>query len=88
MLLQIDIQIQNPGDAQLVDNLPIPDFPDAYVKIKVIVMAVAPLDWQQTHRSATKNEIEGFGYAGAVKEVGSNLLEGFKRTGTSAKVGL
>lgn len=55
MLLQTDIQIQSPGDAQLLDNLPIPDLRDAYVKSKVIVVAVAPSDWRHTHHSARRS---------------------------------
>lgn len=46
MLMQKIVQIQGPGDVQLVNEFPILDLHNGYIKIKSISFAVNPSNWR------------------------------------------
>lgn len=79
MATQRGIQVQSPGQASLVSNLPIPKLRDDCLIVKVAAVAVNPTDWKHIDFLAEKGTLIGCDYAGTVEEVGSAMVNALKK---------
>lgn len=77
-LTQRGIQIQGPGEAKLVSDLPIPKLRDDHILVKVVAVALNPTDFASIHIANEKGTVSGCDYAGVVEEVGTAVTNGLK----------
>lgn len=77
-LTQRGIQIQGPGEAKLVSDLPIPKLRDDHILVKVVAVALNPTDSALIRLANEKGLVSGCDYAGVVEEVGAAVTNGLK----------
>lgn len=77
-LTQRGIQIQGPGEAKLVSDLPIPKLRDDHILVKVVAVALNPTDFASIRIANEKGPISGCDYAGVIEEVGIDVTNGLK----------
>ena len=78
------IQIQGPGDAKLVSNVPMPRLRDDFIIVKTEFVALNPTDTLHIDYLASVGAIVGCDYSGVVQEVGcavTNLQKGTRVAG-------
>lgn len=79
MATQRGLQVQGPGSAKVVSDLPIPKLRDDHIIVKVAAVALNPTDWKTIDFIQEKGPISGCDFAGTVEEVGSAVTIGLKK---------
>lgn len=73
------IQIESPGEARLVEDVPIPSLRDDFIIVKPQYVALNPTDTLHIDYLASPGAIVGCDYSGVVEEVGKAVTNGLRK---------
>lgn len=73
------IQIQGPGEAKLVEHVPMPSLRDDFIIVKTRYVALNPTDTLHVDYLPSPGAIVGCDYSGVVEEVGKAVTNGLRK---------
>lgn len=73
------IQIQNAGEAKLVEDVPKPKLRDEFIIVKTEFVALNPTDFMHLDNFPSSGAIIGCDFSGVVEEVGKGVTNDLKK---------